>query len=38
VIVAYSAWVWRLTLAERQAEERDGLEMGASAGGAGLGE
>jgi hypothetical protein len=38
VIVAYSAWVWRLTLAEREAEERDGLEMGASAGGAGLGE
>jgi Gpi18-like mannosyltransferase len=38
VIVAYSAWVWRLALAERQADERDGLEMGAPAGGAGLGE
>ena len=38
VIVAYSAWVWRLAIAERLADERDGLEMGASAGGAGLGE
>jgi hypothetical protein len=28
VIVAYSAWVWRLTLAERLANERDGLELG----------
>jgi hypothetical protein len=38
VIVAYSAWVWRLALAERLADERDGLEMGAAAGGGGLGE
>jgi hypothetical protein len=35
VIVAYSAWVWRLTIAERQADERDGLEMGAAGGGGG---
>jgi hypothetical protein len=33
VIVAYSAWVWRLALAERHADERDGLEMGAQTGG-----
>ena len=38
VIVAYSAWVWRLALAERLAEERDGRELGAQAGGGGLGE
>ena len=38
IIVAYSAWVWRLAIAERQAEERDGLELGASAGTGGLGE
>jgi len=37
VVVAYSAWVWRLALAERVADERDGLEMGAGAGGAGPG-
>jgi len=35
VIVAYSAWVWRLTIAERRADERDGLEMGAAGGGGG---
>jgi hypothetical protein len=38
VVVAYSAWVWRLALAERRADERDGLELGAGAGGAGAGE
>ena len=38
IIVAYSAWVWRLALAERRAEERDGIELGASAGTGGLGE
>jgi hypothetical protein len=31
VIVAYSAWVWRLTLAERMADERDGTELGPGA-------
>jgi hypothetical protein len=35
VVVAYSAWVWRLALAERRADERDGLELGPGAGGAG---
>jgi hypothetical protein len=38
VVVAYSAWVWRLALAERRADERDRLELGAGAGGAGAGE
>jgi hypothetical protein len=38
VIVAYSAWVWRLAIAERLADERDGLEMGAGAGGGGAGD
>jgi hypothetical protein len=28
VVVAYSAWVWRLALAERLADERAGLELG----------
>jgi hypothetical protein len=37
VIVAYSAWVWRLALAERLADERDGLEMAARPGGGGAG-
>ena len=35
IIVAYSAWVWRLAIAERLVDERDGLEMGAAAGGGG---
>ncbi|HEX5823116.1 MAG TPA: phospholipid carrier-dependent glycosyltransferase [Candidatus Limnocylindrales bacterium] len=38
LVVGYSAWVWRLALAEREAAERDELEVGASIGGAGLGE
>jgi hypothetical protein len=33
VIVAYSAWVWRLAMAERLADERDRLEMGPAGGG-----
>jgi hypothetical protein len=37
IIVAYSAWVWRLAIAERLVDERDGLEMGAAAGGGGGG-
>ncbi|MBA2381431.1 MAG: hypothetical protein H0V73_04895 [Chloroflexi bacterium] len=28
LVVGYSAWVWRLTLAERDAEERDAVELG----------
>jgi hypothetical protein len=35
VVVAYSAWVWRLALAERLTDERDGLELGPDAGGPG---
>jgi hypothetical protein len=37
LIVAYSAWVWRLAIAERVIDERDALEMGAAAGGGGAG-
>jgi hypothetical protein len=29
LVVGYSAWVWRLAIAERDAEERDGVELGA---------
>ncbi|HEY3164952.1 MAG TPA: hypothetical protein VGJ71_11360, partial [Candidatus Limnocylindrales bacterium] len=29
LVVGYSAWVWRLALAERLADERDGAELGA---------
>jgi hypothetical protein len=29
LVVGYSAWVWRLAIAEREAEERDGAELGA---------
>jgi hypothetical protein len=32
LIVAYSAWVWRLALAERRASDRDGVDLGASDG------
>jgi hypothetical protein len=28
LVVGYSAWVWRLAIAEREAEERDGAELG----------
>ena len=31
IVVAYSAWVWRLTLAERMASERDGMDLGPDA-------
>jgi hypothetical protein len=38
LIVAYSAWVWRLALAERRASDRDGLDLSAAEGrGAGRG-
>ena len=29
LVVGYSAWVWRLAIAEREAQERDALELGA---------
>jgi hypothetical protein len=29
LVVGYSAWVWRLAIAEREAEARDGEELGA---------
>ena len=29
LVVGYSAWVWRLAIAEREAEELDGAEIGA---------
>jgi hypothetical protein len=32
LIVAYSAWVWRLALAERRATDRDEVELGAAEG------
>ncbi|MEA2549492.1 MAG: hypothetical protein QOE42_2090 [Chloroflexota bacterium] len=28
LVVGYSAWVWRLAIAEREADARDGLELG----------
>ncbi|HEV7810739.1 MAG TPA: phospholipid carrier-dependent glycosyltransferase [Candidatus Limnocylindrales bacterium] len=37
IVVAYSAWVWRLALAERHAEERDRFELGGGRAGAGGG-
>jgi hypothetical protein len=37
IVVAYSAWVWRLALAERRADERDRLELGGGRAGAGGG-
>ena len=30
LVVGYSAWVWRLAIAERDAEARDGAELGGS--------
>jgi hypothetical protein len=38
VVVAYSAWVWRLAIAERQAEDADRLELGTGTGGAAIGD
>ena len=38
LVVAYSAWVWRLALAERAAGERDGFELGTGSGGPALGD
>jgi len=38
VVVAYSAWVWRLALAERRADDADRYELGAGSGGAALGD
>jgi hypothetical protein len=38
VVVGYSAWVWRLALAERQAEEDDRFELGPGSGGAAIGD
>jgi len=44
LVVGYSAWVWRLAIAEREADARDGLELGGGlaggpdAGGGGLGD
>jgi len=29
LVVGYSAWVWRLAIAEREAGELDGAELGA---------
>ncbi len=37
VVVAYSAWIWRMALAERAADQRDGLDLGPSVGPGGLG-
>jgi hypothetical protein len=34
LVVGYSAWVWRLAIAEREAEERDAAELGAGMAGA----
>jgi hypothetical protein len=33
LVVAYAVWVWRLALAEQEADDGDGLEMGAAPGG-----
>jgi hypothetical protein len=44
LVVGYSAWVWRLAIAEREADARDGLELGGGlaggpdVGGGGLGD
>jgi hypothetical protein len=44
LVVGYSAWVWRLAIAEREADARDGLELGGGlaggpdGGGGGLGD
>jgi hypothetical protein len=42
LVVGYSAWVWRLTIAEREAQERDALDVGTGlargAGGGGAGD
>jgi len=38
IVVAYSAWIWRLALAERAADERDALELGTGSGGAAIGD
>ena len=38
IVVGYSAWVWRLALAERAADERDALELGTRSGGAAIGD
>ncbi len=37
LVVGYSAWVWRLTLAERLADEQDRLDLGPELSGAGGG-
>ena len=36
IVVGYSAWVWRLALAERAADERDALELKTGGGGAAI--
>ena len=36
VVVGYSAWIWRLALAEREADERDGAELGPGVAGGGV--
>jgi hypothetical protein len=38
VVTAYSAWVWRLALAERRADENDTLDTAGAAGGGAVGE
>jgi len=38
LVVAYSAWVWRLALAERAADDADRFELGAGDGGAAIGD
>ncbi|HEY8437559.1 MAG TPA: phospholipid carrier-dependent glycosyltransferase [Candidatus Limnocylindrales bacterium] len=38
VVVAYSAWVWRLAIAERRAEDADRVELGTGTGGAAIGD
>jgi hypothetical protein len=38
IVVAYSAWVWRLALAEREADDRDRFELGTGSGGAAIGD
>jgi hypothetical protein len=38
IVVAYSAWIWRLAVAERHAEDADRYELGAGSGGAAIGD
>jgi hypothetical protein len=33
LVVAYSVWVWRLSIAEQRADDGDGRELGAAGGG-----